>query len=373
MNVIEEIGRVLMITIMFWNLENYFDPFEGAAGNDFTPGGEKHWTWKKFCAKRDLISKIILSTKDAYRAFPSIIGVCEVENRYVLEQLTAETSLNALGYKILHRNSIDKRGIDVALLYRAEQVKILEEEYFPHRDTLIAHNLRTRYVLYAKCVVKEAEDTLHLFVNHWPSKLGSNENSNSKSVRGQTVSPRMFISNAVKAKCDSLLFFDSNARIILMGDFNDIPDSEPIRNLCLYGEDSAADATVARTVANARTAANTPINAHEAQGFTQESQMGSQRLINLARTQSTHTWGSGSYKFKDHWEAIDQFIVRDSAGMKMSVFTHPSLFKEDKNFLGKQINRTIKGPRYTGGASDHLPIVLRIELKIQSKKCNFNL
>ena len=328
MNLIEKIGKLLVVTVMFWNLENYFDPFAGTAGNDYTPGGEKHWTWKKFCAKRDLISKVILSTKDAYGAFPSIIGVCEAENLYVLQQLTTATQLSALGYKILHRNSIDKRGIDVALLYRTEQVKILEEEYFPSREELLEQNLRTRYVLYAKCVIKEAEDTLHLFVNHWPSKIGGVKSSDQ---------PRMFIANAVKERCDSILYFDSHARIILMGDFNDTPESEPIKNLCLY--DAEQDDAVQNDA----------------------KQSGGQRLINLAETQSAHAWGTGSYKFKERWEAIDQFIVRDSAGMKMNVFTHPSLFKEDKNFLGKQINRSIKGVRYTGGASDHLPIILQVK------------
>ena len=332
--------------IMFWNLENYFDPFEGQTGNEYTPTGEKHWTWKKFCAKRDLISKIILSTRDEYLVFPSIIGVCEVENLFVLEQLTKATQLNALGYKILHRNSIDRRGIDVALLYREEKVEIIEEEYFPHSDTLLAYNLKTRYVLYTKCVIKKAEgveglnDTLHIFVNHWPSKLKGDQSLKQSNL--PQLSPRMFIAAAVRAKCDSILYFNPDARIVLMGDFNDTPDSEPIRYLCI-GE-------------------------HSNKGDSENSAPTIKALINLTETQSKHNWGIGSYKFKDKWEAIDQFIVSDSIGMKMSVFTHSALMKDDKNYLGKQINRTLKGPRYIGGASDHLPIMLRIEYNQKSRE-----
>lgn len=397
MEIIEKIVRVVMVAIMFWNLENFFDPFEGgaigsagssvgasaavegaaaveytwasgyeqASGWEYTPRGEKRWTWRKFCVKRDLIAKIIISTRDACGVFPSIIGVCEVENLFVLQQLVRETPLNALGYKILHRNSIDRRGIDVALLYREEDVKVLEEEYFPPRDTLLKYNLRTRYVLYAKCVVRVAgsgngdillhsgifgevdaeefrTDTLHIFVNHWPSKLGGSGSSRrtGSSNGSHQLSQRMFIARAVRQKCDSILYFNPDARIVLMGDFNDTPESEPVRYLC-EGEDERE-----RSV-----------------------------LVNLAATQSRHKWGNGSYKYKGKWEAIDQFIVSGSVAAggsttaRMQIWTHPALLKDDKSYLGKQINRTNKGPRYTGGASDHLPIILTIKCK---KCCIFN-
>ena len=311
MNMLESIGKIFFITLMFWNLENYFDPFEGTTGNEYTPLGEKHWTWKKFCKKRDLISKIIIATHDSNGVFPSLIGVCEVENIFVLKQLTSATALNSLGYKILHRNSIDKRGIDVALLYRASEVAILEEDYFPKSEILIAKNIRTRYVLYTKCVIKEAKDTLHIFVNHWPSKIGGEKLS---------LEPRLFVAKEVMQRCDSILYFNPKSKIILMGDFNDTPNSLPIKYLC-----------------------------------------GDGKLINLAQTQSTHKWGTGSYKFRDKWEAIDQIIVSDSTNMRMSVFAHSALLQDDKSFLGKQIVRTSKGPRYMGGASDHLPILLQIK------------
>lgn len=320
----EKMGRVLLFTLIFWNLENYYDPFIDDTGNEYTPKGEKHWSWKKFCSKRDLISKIIISTRDVYSVYPSIIGVCEVENIFVLKQLITQTPLNSLGYKILHKNSIDKRGIDVALLYRQSEVAILKENYFPSKEWLETHNLQTRYILYTKCVIKETNDTLHIFVNHWPSKLGDRKVSNN----GEKFSARISIAMQVRKRCDSILKTNPNARIILMGDFNDTPDSESIKYLC--GEGYKTEESILP-------------------------------LINLAATQSQHSWGIGSYKFKESWEAIDQFIVSDSIGMKMSVFTHNALLIQDKKFLGKQISRTHKGPRYSGGASDHLPILLTIK------------
>lgn len=318
------VGKSLLLLVMFWNLENFFDPFMSkdslsVAGNEFTPFGEKHWTWKKFTRKRDFIAKTVFCLKEHYADYPALIGVCEVENRFVLTQLLKETPLERLNYSILHKDSPDKRGIDVALLYKADVFKVLSVKYLP--DTSKIKDFTSRYILFARLLFTGntlsgnlgdelgcsfvGSDTLNVFVTHWPSKLGGEKRSMPK---------RMFISNLLKAETDSLLRLNAKANIIIMGDFNDTPNSLPIRHL-------AQD-----------------------------------KLHNLMGNVK------GTYKYKGRWQTIDQFVVSDNLlqFVEAEAFIAPHLLEQDKRYMGSQIKRTLKGPRYNGGISDHLPIVLQI-------------
>jgi endonuclease/exonuclease/phosphatase family metal-dependent hydrolase len=139
-----------------------------------------------------------------------------------------ETPLARLNYKIIHRDSQDERGIDVALLYRPSRFKLLRINFLPDSSILSKvsggmelKKFKTRWVLYAKGIVNEL-DTLHVLVNHWPSKLGGEQ---------RTLKSRMLISNIVRCFTDSILQSQPNANIILMGDFNDTPESKPLQNL----------------------------------------------------------------------------------------------------------------------------------------------
>lgn len=324
--------EVLLLLVMFWNVENFFDPFDFpsmAGDDDFTPRGKNFWTWKKFVKKRDDLAKVILLSREEYGAYPAIIGLCEVENRFVLNQLVTQTPLARIGYKIIHKDSPDSRGIDVALLYNPAVVKVLQRRFFPVAAGSGAGGdsvLRTRLILYMKGVVNGL-DTVHCFVNHWPSKLG-----------GEKVSlpRRMLASNTVRIKTDSILAENNKANVILMGDLNDRPDSRPVRNLS--------------------------------------------RFVNLTNNLLADCkktgWPPGTHKYKEKWEFIDQFLV--SANMapatdsvigprfiyckreSMCVFAPNYLIQRDEQFLGTKLRRTLSGPRYLGGVSDHLPVVLKI-------------
>ena len=105
---------------MFWNVENYFDTYDNPVTSDeeFTPSGDNRWSWKRFEKKRDDIAKTILLAADQYGELPAIIGLAEVENAFVINQLLEETPLARADYKYIHKDSPDSRGIDVALLYR---------------------------------------------------------------------------------------------------------------------------------------------------------------------------------------------------------------------------------------------------------------
>ncbi|MCI1732864.1 MAG: hypothetical protein LKM33_00665 [Bacteroidales bacterium] len=341
----KEIGKVLIMLVMFWNVENFFEPFDnpGSNDNDFTPFGKYYWTWKKFEKKRDDIAKVIISAGEqigetgvegAASEPPALIGLAEVENRFVLNQLVNETPLARLNYKIIHRDSQDERGIDVALLYRPSRFKLLRINFLPDSSILSKvsggmelKKFKTRWVLYAKGIVNEL-DTLHVLVNHWPSKLGGEQ---------RTLKSRMLISNIVRCFTDSILQSQPNANVILMGDFNDTPESKPLQNLS---------------------------------GFK-----------NCATTFLSSHCDEGTHKYNGKWEMLDQFLLSQHLVYKgdgtegkygrnaqwifctdssMVVFRSDFLLQEDKMFLGNKMKKTLNGPRYLGGASDHLPILLKV-------------
>ena len=287
---------------MFWNVENYFDTYDnpGTSDEEFTPTGDNRWSWKRFEKKRDDIAKTLLLAADEYGELPGIIGLAEIEDSFVLQQLLEETPLARAGYKYIHKDSPDSRGIDVALLYREEKFKPLHTKY-------IEASFPTRDVLYTKGVA-DGKDTLHIMVNHWPSKRGNESSSGKK---------REYVSLMVSRTVDSILRSSPDANILLMGDFNDTPDSGPLQNLG--------------------------------------------QLTNLAQKAKG---AEGTYKYQHEWSIIDQILVSENmvarTGKRMDIFAPESLFTEDAAYMGIKPKRTYSGPRYLGGVSDHLPVLLKI-------------
>lgn len=311
--------EILLLLVMFWNVENYFDTYDNPSTTDeeFTPTGDNRWGQARFEKKRDDIAKTILLAADQYGDLPALIGLAEVENAFVLQELLEETPLARTQYKYIHKDSPDSRGIDVALLYREELFTPLETKY-------IGFSFPTRDVLYTKGVVNGL-DTLHIMVNHWPSKRGNEESSGRK---------REYVSLKVSHVVDSILLRNPAANIVLMGDFNDTPASSPLKNLG--------------------------------------------QLTNLAK------WADGAegtYKYRESWSMIDQFLVsenliKEESSIKekneafrpqwiythrnMEIFAPEALFAEDATYMGVKPKRTYSGPRYLGGISDHLPVVFKL-------------
>src|SRR4030042_4794113 len=155
------------IRIMFWNVENFFDPFDDSLTMDdeFTPAGNHRWSWLRFSHKLNNIYKVIIST--GWKP-PDIIGLCEVENKWVLERLAGITPLSKFEYKIIHKDSPDLRGIDVAILYLPNSFKPVETRFIPV-TLLKPGDDPTRDILLVKGIVK-SRDTVSIFVNHWPSR-----------------------------------------------------------------------------------------------------------------------------------------------------------------------------------------------------------
>jgi hypothetical protein len=312
------------VRIIFYNVENLYDPYNDTTKMDdeFTARGIKRWNYSKFTEKLFHLSRVILAAGEWDP--PAIAGMCEIENLYVLRKLVYDTPLKSVKYKIIHYDSPDARGVDVALIYRPEKFRVLSSKNFRVRfpfDTLA----RTRDILYIKGIIFSS-DTIHLFVNHWPSRRGGYKESSPR---------RNFVAGLLKSKTDSLFMKNPNSNIIIMGDFNDEPGNESLFGILKAKPDSIDP--------------------------------GPTDLINLMYAKMKD-WTHGTIKYQGKWSIFDQFIVSGALlspgnGIHTSVrdahiFTGEFLLNDDARFLGDKLNRTYVGPRYNGGYSDHLPIFL---------------
>ncbi len=312
--------------IMFYNVENLFDIYNNPEKEDdeFTPGGSRNWNRFRFREKLMNIYRVIVAAGEWEP--PEIIGLSEVENSYVLEQLTLSTPLSGAGYEFVHRNSPDRRGIDVALLYRPEKFRLLKKDFYSVEcefDTLF----KTREILYTKGVTL-CSDTLHLFVNHWPSRWGG---------QAATEHRRIMAANVLRSAIDSVFETNRFARIIVMGDFNDEPHNKSISEVLGAGSD-----------------------------FSETCLSG---LYNLFADFGRQ--GRGTLKFRGEWYLFDQIIVSGSLlggaeGLSVrqgsvTIFDPPFLLVRDDSYFGYKPFRSYEGFRYTGGYSDHLPVYIDLQ------------
>lgn len=291
------------LCIVFWNVENYFDPFNDPLKNDdeFTPSAGRHWTWRRFEAKRDGLAQTIVATADETGELPALVGLAEVENRLVVSQLVRKTMLSELGYDFVHRESPDERGIDVALLFRRDVFRVVSV------DSLRVPGIVTRDILYVHFAeipgqIRDDGLFLHVFVVHLPSKRGG---ARASQVRRQAAL------QVLERAVDSLLQREPSCRIVVMGDFNDT-------EACVDG-------------LSVPSCENPPA-------------------------------APGTLKYHGRWEQIDWFCVSPALDTmaRMQIFAAPFLLEPDAAWLGSKPRRTYVGPRYNGGLSDHLPIILKL-------------
>jgi predicted extracellular nuclease len=310
--------------IVSYNTENFYDPFNDSLTNDddFTPEGSYHWTWDKFKEKQRKVYKVIAAVGGW--ELPDIMGFAEIENHFVMENLLNSTPLKWRDYGLVHKESPDKRGIDVALIYRKEKFRLLHQGFYKIQypwDT----TLTTRDIIYVKGVTN-FNDTLHVFMNHWPSKYGG---------QTETDRNRKFVAGVLRSIVDSIFKTDKASNIIIMGDFNDEPDNDNL------------------------------FSALKVKNEFDTIQYG--KLYNLGWYMK-NVKGMGSLKFQGKWGLIDQFIISGSLLMKSnSIYTTPDnahvfnadfLSEKDETFIGSKPFRTSIGFKYNGGFSDHYPIYL---------------
>lgn len=306
---------IVLFSILFWNMENYFDCTDqglSASDAEFSAAGKRHWTRRRFDAKTAMIGKTFLWCEE----LPPLIGLAEVENARVLKNLVHSDVLRKCGYGFIHYDSPDPRGIDVALLYREAEFEQISSY------AIAVDGLRTRDILYA-CLQRRCDGRIwHVFVNHHPSKYGG----------GASESRRFAAMRTLKRSVDSLVAA-GEGNIVAMGDFNDTPDSGPF---------SLMDGTLVNM------------------GLGMGARPGGDNGTAGAMSWRTSAEAEGSIRFKGRWQLIDNFLVSEdvAARMDMRVLRPPFLMERDRQYPGDKPRRTYVGPRYNGGVSDHLPVML---------------
>lgn len=340
----------LLFTIVSYNCENLFDCRHDSLKNDweFCEDSSRNWNFGRYWRKLNNIGRVIqqcgchhpdnhqfdgamlpqqrggatlsqqrsgamLPQQRGGAMLPDIVALLEVENDSTLFMLTRRSLLKGAGYKYVMTNSLDARGIDVAMIYNPLTFR-LERSYSIRPDI---ENLKTRDILYAKGIMR-ARDTLHIFVVHAPSRR------NGKSA---TEGHRLQVERRMMQSVDSIRSINPDAKIVLMGDFND------------YSNDRALKDIVSR-------------------GFVETSK--GVRGLNYERTGV-----SGTYKYQGAWNSLDHIFLSTGAQQQVErcfIYDAAWLLEED-NQGGYKPFRTYLGPRYHDGVSDHLPIVLQLKLE----------
>ena len=305
--------------VMFYNVENFFDYYIDSTSNynEFTPEGERRWTATKYIRKRNSIYKVIKAVGGWVPV--TLIGLCEIENELVINNLIDNTPLNKYGYNYVHFDSPDKRGIDVCLIYHEANFSVIYSKALNIKDTADL-DFTTRDILYV--VGKIDNDTIHVFVNHWTSRY-----------RGlfESEKYRLLASNKLLEITDSICNSAPSSNIIIMGDFNDNPYNESITRIT---DLSDCD------------------------------------IVNLNMI-SKNKNVEGTMKYKQSWHYFDQILVSQSLFDSVKIESSPSatifdagfLLMPDDIHLGYKLNRTYYGYKYMGGFSDHLPIYFDLVVK----------
>lgn len=309
-------------TVLSYNVENLFDTADDPKipDEEFLPQSEKKWTGERYQKKLDDLAKVIAGVNPS--DYPEIIGLVEIENQTVLEDLIHTAALKSHPYGIIHEESPDYRGIDVALLYRKDAFK---EEWHETLPVVFAEDtaFKTRDILHV--VGKVKNNTVHVFVNHWPSRIGGDDKTEPKRVMAASV---------LKSKVDELMAADANARVIIMGDMNDEPANKSLQEtLGAKSPDSGS------------------------------------KLVNLMMPDDQN--GLGTYFYSGNWNMLDNIVVSKAmiSGKKVKVENNKGeIYRSDwmifTNKNGdKTPNRTYVGNKYTGGVSDHFPVYFKMKVR----------
>lgn len=337
-------ARQVVVPIAFYNLENLFDTIHDVVWvekngqqvkvdkNDYEylPDGSNHWNTMKYTSKLKNMSYALSQLAiDVQPNGPAIIGVSEVENRRVLEDLVSQPDLAKRGYKIIHEEGPDRRGVDCAFLYNPRMFKyshhILVPYIYPDDDT--THATRGFLVATGKILGEE----INCIVNHWPSRFN-----------GSFL--REHAGKQVRAIVDSLQKENPNAKIIIMGDMNDDPDNK-----------SMAEALGAKR---------------------KDTDCGPKDLWN-PWWDHLRKRGVGTLKYRGEWNLFDQIVFTGNllkhnkkdgystlTYFKHEVFNREFLFQQDGMFKGNPL-RTHAGGTWLNGYSDHLPTIVYFAKEIQ--------
>ena len=315
--------KYLARTIAFYNLENLFDTIDDSKtfDEDFTPNGRDNWTSDKYHKKLHNLAAVIADIgKKETRTSPAIIGVAEVENRGVVEDLINTPPLAGQQYGIIHFDSPDRRGIDVALLYKKRFFKPVNFKKYP---LLIYDSKGERIYTRDQLVVTGILDgeKIHIIVDHWPSRRGGEARSRPKRIKAAELTKKI---------ADSILRDEPRAKIVIMGDLNDDPSSPSVKQVL----HSTADKSKVKEYGY--------YNAME-------------NFFNR---------GIGTLAYRDGWNLFDQIFITpgllNNTNDSQFHFWKSGIYSKEfmKNRKGRYKGypkRTLVGGQFIGGYSDHFP------------------
>ena len=290
---------------VFYNVENLFDTIDNPnkRDNEFLPKSEKKWDTYRYNYKLNQLDKVFseIIKKENENRLPDIIGLCEVENKLVIDDLLKTETFKNHTYKIIHKQSPDGRGIDCALLVD-EKFEVLNSDFIKINNPI--ESRATRDIVFGK--LKFKNQIINVFVNHWPSRWGGQEASNHK---------RVFVAEVLRKYIDNnTLENDFN---LIMGDFNDYPTNESLAEVLVKDD-----------------------------------------LVNLMS--KSNVSGRGSYNYRGNWDWLDQIIVSQDDFKLISFGAFEEDFMMYTNKKGEVYpNRSFGGNNWYAGFSDHLPVFLR--------------
>jgi hypothetical protein len=317
--------------IGFYNLENFYDTINNPMVNDeeFLPNSDRHYNTHIYMDKVDRLATVISQMgTDITPDGLALLGVAEVENDTVLNDLIRSPKLRDRKWKIEHFDSPDFRGVDVGLLYNPKYFKVLHSRpLFVKLPGGSKDSYFTRDVLYVKGILDG--DTVHVFVNHWPSRSGGEERS---------IPARAAAAGVCKQRVDSIMAINPNSKVVIMGDLNDDPISP----------------SVTKTIG--------------AKGKIKD--VGVSGIYNPWT--EMYKRGIGTLAYQDAWGLFDQIMVSqawlDKAQpgyffQKAVIFNREFLVQKTGKFKGYS-KRTWDGNTYNYGYSDHFPVFVEMLKKV---------
>ncbi|MFZ1520182.1 MAG: endonuclease/exonuclease/phosphatase family protein [Ignavibacteriaceae bacterium] len=313
--------------VAHWNVENLFDNVDDkTADEEFLSSGSKEWTNERIEKKMYNLARVIRSMNNDKG--PDLLGVCEVEHQFLLDSMI-NNYLSDKSYKVAYLESPDGRGIDNGIIYNSKIFTLLSTNGY---ETKFSDGYDTRLILLGTFLF-EQRDTIHFFVNHWPSRRGGEEQSQPRRIK---------VAETIRNVVDSLFRNNNKSKIIIVGDFNDEP----------------TNISITETL--------------KAQPFFCDS-LDHEKLPEDLGTDLLNTsykaWsdGFGSYKFKDDFNMLDQIIISKDLLFGSKIKYVCNSFEVYKPYL--MVTRTGKfqgapfptygGTRYLGGYSDHFAVTAK--------------
>ncbi len=307
-----------LLKVAFYNCENYYDTINDPTIDDeeFLPSANSNWNSSRFVVKKQHLAQVMHDIN------PDVIGLSEIENRFVLDQLVVEPAIKKEQYNVVHYNSPDKRGIDVGFLYKKSAMNVISSKVYGIRfpfDTIT----RTRDILVVEVKLNYNNAKAFFIVNHFPSRRGGTAESEMK---------RIYVGQQLKSIADSLENLYPTAAVIAMGDFNDEPSDKSMTQLLMN---------------NSKVGFVNPFSEIQAKG-------------------------EGSIYFNNQWDLFDQILyspsLQSEANPIVYVTNSAAIFKPayvlepEGKYKGAPL-RTYVGKKYLGGYSDHMAVFASFNLK----------